>query len=202
MRIFKILFSFVLVSLLLIACKEKEASIEQKNAAQKQRVLAELDKSYTAAYNRAFDIDVYPKEPTRYYSLLTKALALAPERAKKIRPIIIKFRDAKKQKPSPGRLQQLVDIREKEFETVLSPIEIIQKRFVNLRFNDMELKHPLQVTNIQKTIGLSDGQVLKYIEIVELYKFNQDEDLLHNRLKGLLDMDTYHRLVDLGIFYK
>jgi len=160
------------------------------------------ESAYSPVFNDAINIDATPKSMDGYSQLLVRALDLDSIRSQKLTTIIHAFEIKRTGLAKGGRrVKILTQEREEELNALLTPTELEQLRFVKLRYNNFPLKNPKQVTNIQKTVGMSDGQVLKYIEIVERFKKDGKKPQMNQRLQELLG-DKYHDLLKAGTFYK
>lgn len=158
--------------------------------------------AYTPGVNKSINIEDADKTPTNFVNMLIEGMALDSSKAQGVRLILSDF---EQKKVGLGKnsddFKDLVKEREGAYRNLLTPIELAQMRFIKLRFYNFPLKGQRQVTNIQKSTNMTDGETLKYIEIVERFKLDKDRSLMNQRLKDLLG-NKYQVLVSKGIFYR
>lgn len=161
-----------------------------------------VQSNYSPEYLTNFDILSAPKTPSSFSRLVVEGLTLDSIKGPKLMAIMNTFESKRGSlSKSDPEMTRITAEREASLEALLTKTELEQLRFIKLRFNNFALKNPKQVTNIQKAVGMSDGQVLKYIEIVERFKRGGDKPQMHLRLKELLG-DKFNALFQQGIFYK
>lgn len=135
------------------------------------------------AYNDAITSFVVDKDKN-YNQVLTEALGLDENQEKKVKNILTSYRSNRKKKPE--REEKLRSLREKKLAKILSPVQMKQRKFINSLYYGPIPKYPTHPGNIKSKYALSDGQVLKLIEIEELQKTEKDKVLRKKRLEKIL----------------
>lgn len=135
-----------------------------------------------------------------YNQVLTRALGLDDAVADKVKKILATYR--KNRKKTPDKEEQLRKNREKKLERILSPTQLKQRKYVNAIYYESIPDYPGHPANIQRIYKLSDGQVLKLIEIEEIFKEDKNIKLRNERLVlvlGAKNADLYRESKGLAI---
>lgn len=153
---------------------------------KEKSIIKVLDQKFTAVIpDKKLDIASVPTEESKYFALLSKALNLKAPKRRRLKKILLEFR-TKKKGANEQKLKRLVSEREAAYVEILSPIEMEQKKFITLKFNKFQPKNPKHLINLQTSLSLSDAEMLKYIEVITLFKYNRDQNLRDERLTKVL----------------
>ena len=174
----KSILAFLLIYLISNACLER---IEQ------------APNTATTSINRQELIAIQLDTKMDYFKELQRLLKLSEEDISKIKTIIIEHRKARKD-IAGNELELLVAKREKDLATVLTPTQMAQKSHVDFKYYNANIKSPKALLNIQKQLKLSDGQILKYLEVTSKYKKPKKRLEL---LKQFMTKDQYEFLINI-----
>lgn len=124
-------------------------------------------------------------QQAKYYELLDAGLNLNKKQKKKIRQILSEFRK-KRKGASETAVRKLINIREKEVASILSPVQMELRKYINAKYHGSSPKDQFHPCNIQKDLKLTDGQTLKLVEVLKLYETNEDAKVRDQRLIAFL----------------
>jgi len=119
-----------------------------------------------------------------YNQVLKKALELNEESFAKVRSILASYR--KNLKAKPERAEVLKKNRGKKLDRVLTPIQMKKRKYVNSIYYNNIPKYPTHPANIKSKYKLSDGQVLKLIEIEGVFAEDKKLKVRKERIETLI----------------
>ena len=143
--------------ILLSSCINKEAPLET------------IDRSvYKETFDNTIDIT---NTSLGYVQLLQKCLTLDELQFSKIQKIVQDFREKRKD-GTEAEILQLKKERTLAIKQILDKTQLSQKLFVDAKVNNLKIgkKNKMHPINIQKKLDISDGQLLKLLEIREFYR--------------------------------
>ena len=135
-------------------------------------------------YNEAFDNNINLNDTSLgYVQILRNALKLNEEQFEKIKKITKDFR----KKRSGANEKQVVNLkkeRQKQVNQLLNERQILQKRFVDakifkIKVGKNDLNHPI---NIQRKLEITDGEMLKLLDIKGWYQKEKTIQLANIRI--------------------
>jgi len=155
--------SFFLFILLFVACQE--AKVE------------EIGYTKTLA---SYVID----NKLNYNQVLKKALELDDPTVAKVKKILVSYR--KNVKKRPEREEILRKNREKKLSKVFTSAQMKKRKYVNAIYYNTKPKYPAHPVNIKKLYSLTDGQVLKLIEVEDIFVVDKNKVERKKRISELI----------------
>lgn len=142
-------------------------------------------------YNEAFNNNINLQDPSLgYIQILNNALLLDTEQLKKIKKITKEFRK-KRSEVNEKQIVELKKERQQQINEVLTDGQILQKKFVDaivfkIKVDKHDLSHPI---NIQKKLDITNGEMLKLLEIKSLYQKEKKAQLANNRIAKVIGIE-------------
>jgi len=119
-----------------------------------------------------------------YNQVLRKALELDDGSFAKVRNILASYR--KNLKSKPERAEILKKNREKKLSNILNPSQLKKRKYVNAVYYNTVPKYPTHPANVKKQFKLTDGQILKLIEIEEGFSQDKKKKQREERISELM----------------
>ena len=157
-------------------------------------ILRSLNKGYyklPIEYQDNYDEDLVIDTSKDYKDSLPEILSLNNTQSIIIKNILHSYGDSLKVVKNLSEKNRLINKRQLKFKSILTPVQLAKQKYINARFFNVNPKNKTHPLIIQKQLNLSDAQILKYIEVMEIYKIILDEELTNKRLLNLLGEEKY-----------